>query len=367
MGSRRSRSRARRARRRCARRRSSMWSSDHVERRVDDDLAVGRVIAVSKHDRRRGRRSRGSASSCSSVRLRGNRRERVHAAVCETTSGASESRATSRKPASFRCARSSITPSSLQARTSSRPAARETGPRVRRARDSGTGRRRPKAFGRLQTIPSERSPRSYQPRGCRGPASIGSAPSRWRIAPGLLAGEAALELGDRPHERQVALDDRGQLVGDRAPRARTAAAARAAPRSRRRCARRTRAESGGSSSVAGTKIAKKPAAIPPSRIRGRSRLPVVAALPQRAAVPPDAQQRVVVAVDDRDHASSPGSSEYIAQSTAGAEPRVPVRAAQHALEPEAGLLRHAARRDVLDVRAQLERGRRRRGRAPSAR
>ena len=57
-------------------------------------------------------------------------------------------------------------------------------------------------------------------------------------------------------------------------------------------------------------------------------------------------------VDDRDHSSSPGRSEYITQSGA-AEARVPVRAAQHAFAPEARLLGNTARPHVLGVCAQL--------------
>jgi len=44
-------------------------------------------------------------------------------------------------------------------------------------------------------------------------------------------------------------------------------------------------------------------------------LSVLAPVAQRTAVAPDPEQRVVVAVDDGNHSSSPGRSEYIAQST----------------------------------------------------
>src|ERR671935_166554 len=67
------------------------------------------------------------------------------------TSGACERRATSQKPCSFRCERSIMMPSSLQAATSCRPASVNPGP-VSGEEGNRNGTPSAKAFGRLQTM-----------------------------------------------------------------------------------------------------------------------------------------------------------------------------------------------------------------------
>ena len=78
---------------------------------------------------------------------------------CEAISGAASMRATSQKPASLRCERSTATPSSAQRRTSAAPSGVSPGP-VSGEEGNANGTPCANAFGRLQTGPSERSPRS---------------------------------------------------------------------------------------------------------------------------------------------------------------------------------------------------------------
>ena len=100
--------------------------------------------------------------------------ERVRAGVGDDERAPAIS-ATSQNPRSLRCARSTRIPSSSQARTSARPASVSPGP------VSGVeGRERtpwPNAFGRLQVMPSERSPNACSAGSSSSSASTASAPS----------------------------------------------------------------------------------------------------------------------------------------------------------------------------------------------
>ena len=166
------------------------------------------------------------ASSCSSVRFR----EDAHSAwafECVATSGASERRATSQKPASLRCERSTRIPSRLQARTSSRPAsvspAPVSGERGEPERD---------ALGELVR------PRPDEPD--RAKAALVPALEIREVGRDRLG---ALQVHDRRHaarpgsrrsrsprvDRQLA-ERREELLGDRAPPPRAGSARRAAPR-----------------------------------------------------------------------------------------------------------------------------------------
>ena len=206
---RRSRSRARRGRRPSARR-----GSRRVARSPSSDVSSGRCRPSSRRNvtakltPTTPPESR-IAASCASVRLRVDGQSAC-AFECVATSGASETRATSQKPASFRCERSTSMPRPLHARTSATPASVSPGP-VSGDAGNRNGTPSPNAFGRDQTGPSERRPRSYQSSRFERSGAIASAPSRCTIAatdPSRKSSTLRAMRTGRPHEHVE------QLVGD---------------------------------------------------------------------------------------------------------------------------------------------------------
>ena len=118
----------------------------------------------------------------------------------------------------------------------------------------------------------------------------------------LLAGKAALQVGDGEYRRQVAREDRSQLrrdplaaLGRKRRLERKLVAVRGAPEARRpigplvRRRHEDREEAG------------RDPAFPHAR---QVELSLLASLAERAAAPPDALERVVVAVDDGDDGRS---------------------------------------------------------------
>ena len=142
--------------------------------------------------------------------------------------------------------------------------------------------------------------------------------------PDGVAGDAALELVDRTHDVKLALGDRKELRGD------PHRAGNGQPFLLRDDVtvggpHDGRARIGGLVVPCGNEHRKEAcddAALAHAR---HVEVPAVA-LEERASAAPDSQQRIVVAVDDGDHSSSPGRSEYSAQSC-----RRPMRAFQCAL------------------------------------
>ena len=261
-------------------------------------------------------------SSCSSVRLRGIGHERVHAAVREHDRPVGEPRHVAE--ARLVQVRDVDHHAQLVAGADELAARwREAGTRVRRPREA----ERDAVAERVRAAPDD--PERAQPALVPRVEVPESGLDRLRALEmqdraGLLAGETALQLGDRPHEEEIPLRDRRDLVRD----------ALGALERQRLLHRHLVALGGahderariGRGSVLGRdedgeEAGGDPALAHPRQIEAA----LVVAFAQRAAGPPDAQQRVVVAVDDRDHASSPGSSEYIAQST-----RRPSRGFQYA-------------------------------------
>ena len=149
------------------------------------------------------------ASSCASTRFR-DAAQSACAFECVATSGASESAATSQKPASFRCDTSTRMPSRLHARTSSRPAA-VSPPPVSGDEGKRNGTPSAKSFGRDHTRPIERSPRSYQRSRFDRSAAIASAPSMCTIAVDVTVAEVVgrRRASDRQRAQRVE-----QLLGD---------------------------------------------------------------------------------------------------------------------------------------------------------
>ena len=115
------------------------------------------------------------AANCRSVRLR-ECGLMAWALECVATSGASLISATSQKPRSFRCDRSSKIRNRLQAPTRALPRSVRPGP-VSGDDGQRNGTPWPNAFGRLHTGPSERSPAAYSTSSSSKFASIASAPS----------------------------------------------------------------------------------------------------------------------------------------------------------------------------------------------
>ena len=298
-----------------------------------------------------------TASSCASVRLRVDGQSAC-AFECVATSGAVERRATSQKPRSLRCERSTSSPSRLQRRTSRSPAAVRPGP-VSGEPGKRNGTPSAKAFGRLQTSPIERRP---------------ALDERLEGVQLLVDRLRPLEVEDRgePAALDGGLDVR-ELSRDPHRAARRRPRARAAARqlvglARRRLlldlrrqlervvARRRRPLHIALQTGSRTNTAKKPPAKPPARARGRSRWP--RSEPSRKPCDPfvrEPQDDVVVAVEDRDRRQrgSDGSSEYMTKSLLPADPRVEARRAQRPLLDVAGALGHAPRGQVLAVGPQL--------------
>ncbi len=188
------------------------------------------------------------------------------------TSGASLISATSRNPFSLRCERSTRMPSWLQALTSALPASVRPGP-VSGVDGNRNGTPWPKAFGRLQTMPSERKPAACSTSSMVSSGSIASTPSIWNTA---AIDPCAIAFRTSPALRQTVSADARSSLNRIEAMAMVEASASA------------RGISGGKGSISlgaggtalrldfstgGGKIANMPPAKPPCFARGRSMWP----------------------------------------------------------------------------------------------
>ncbi len=150
-----------------------------------------------------------TASSCASVRFRVDA-QRACAFECVATIGRLDVSTTSQNPRSFRCETSTRMPSSLHVRTSARPASVRPGP-VSGDAGNWNGTPSANAFGRDQTMPTERRPRSYQ--SCRFDRSsaIASAPSMCTIAVTSPSRKSSTDRARADRHRTQRVE---QLLGD---------------------------------------------------------------------------------------------------------------------------------------------------------
>ena len=203
----------------------------------------------------------------SSVRLR-EEAQRAWAFEWVATMGALLWRATSQKPFSLRWETSTMIFSSLQRRTSALPASVRPGP-VSGEEGKRNGTPWPKALGRLQTRPSDRSPALCSTSSDLRSVSIASAPSIWKIAATCPAATAARRSATlrqtlkRPPEASSMRNSREAMP---------IVAARAAGWTMSRAIGGFMSSSSSSSPSCGlgAKIAKNPPAKPPLIMRGRS-------------------------------------------------------------------------------------------------
>src|SRR4051812_5825241 len=133
----------------------------------------------------------------------------------------------------------------------------------------------------------------------------------------LLARDAALEILHRPHDREVALCDREELFGDAARVAHgECALERHLPTVVGRHDQRPRVR--GLLVGRGDIDREEPCGDTPVAHSRQVEVTHLAALLQRPVAAPGAEQRVVVAVDDRDHARLRSTAEAAASAAAKA-------------------------------------------------